>query len=376
MYVHIPYCRRRCTYCDFVSTGGADAVPNSYVDLLLNEWHMWLDRLGQENYRLETVYFGGGTPSLLSPGQLARLVAAVTSSMPRAGAIEISMEGNPDSLTLEGIRGYVGGGINRLSVGVQSFDDASLCRLGRLHTAAEAEATVACARAAGVSNLSLDLMYGLPGGSGSQELRSLERAIQLGVEHISWYNLTLADTTELGRSVTDGSEVMPDEDEVLATMREGWKMLAAAGYVHYELSNFALPGFECRHNMGYWQYCDYVGLGLGASGCLQGQRWTNVSQMDAFTAAVQEGILPTDTTESLSKRRREGEYAMLRMRLPVIGLELGAFHELFGEDALTVFGESLTELEQENLIVVGSDAIVCTQRGLELNNLVAEALIA
>ena len=263
-----------------------------------------------------------------------------------------------------------------MSVGVQSFDDASLRRLGRLHTAAEAEATVACARAAGVSNLSLDLMYGLPGGSGRQELRSLERAIQLGVEHISWYNLTLADTTELGRNVTDGSEVMPDEDEVLATMREGWKMLAAAGYVHYELSNFALPGFECRHNMGYWQYRDYVGLGLGASGCLQGQRWTNVSQMDAFTAAVQEGILPTDTTESLSKRRREGEYAMLRMRLPVIGLELGAFHELFGEDALTVFGESLTELEQENLIVVGSDAIVCTQRGLELNNLVAEALIA
>ncbi len=337
---------------------------------------MRVRRLRRENYRLETVYFGGGTPSLLSSGQLARLVAGVTSTIPGAGTIEISMEGNPDSLALEGIRGYLGGGVNRLSVGVQSFDDASLRRLGRLHTAAVAEAAVASARAAGVSNLSLDLMYGLPGGSGRQELCSLERAIQLGVEHISWYNLTLADTTELGRKVADGSELMPDEGEVLATMREGWRMLAAAGYAHYEVSNFALPGFECRHNMGYWQYRDYVGVGLGASGCLQGQRWTNVSRMDAYTTAVLQEILPTDTTESLSKRRREGEYAMLRMRLPLIGLELRTFQELFGEDALTVFGESLAELEQEGLIVVRGDAIVCTQRGLELNNVVAEALIA
>lgn len=355
--------------------GGADAVPDAYIDLLLYELRMWVHHLRPESYRLETVYFGGGTPSLLSPGQLARLVAAVRSAIPEADIPEVSMEGNPDSLTLDRIQGYVAAGVNRLSVGVQSFDDGSLQRLGRLHTAASAEQAVACARAAGVSNLSLDLMYGLPGSSAAQELASLEHAMRLGVEHISWYNLTLADATDLARRVADGSEVMPGEDDMLATMREGWRQLAAAGYMHYELSNFALPRFECRHNLGYWEYRDYLGLGLGASGCVQGERWTNVPRIEAYTAAVQDGSLPIEATESLSKRRREGEYAMLRMRLPVAGLELSAFQELFGEDALTVFHEALAALERDGLVVVGSDAIVCTQRGLELNNVVAEALI-
>jgi len=358
-----------------VSTGGADAVPDAYVDLLLDELRMWVQRLRPESCRLETVYFGGGTPSLLSPGQLDRLMAAVRSAIPGADVPEVSMEGNPDSLTLDGIRGYVAAGINRLSVGVQSFDDGSLHLLGRLHTAASAEQAVARARAAGVSNLSLDLMYGLPGSSAVQELASLEHAMRLGVEHISWYNLTLADATELARRVADGSEVMPGEDDVLATMREGWRRLAAAGYVHYELSNFARPGFECRHNLGYWEYRDYLGLGLGASGCVQGERWTNLPRMEAYAAAVQDGFLPIETTESLPKRRREGEYAMLRMRLPVAGLERATFRELFGEDALTVFREALATLEQEGLVVVHDNAIVCTQRGLELNNVVAEALI-
>lgn len=336
---------------------------------------MWVQRLRPESYRLETVYFGGGTPSLLSPGQLDRLMAAVRSAIPGAGVPEVSMEGNPDSLTLDGIRGYVAAGINRLSVGVQSFDDGSLHLLGRLHTAASAEQAVACARAAGVSNLSLDLMYGLPGSSAAQELASLEHAMRLGVEHISWYNLTLADATELARRVADGSEVMPGEDDVLATMREGWRRLAAAGYMHYELSNFARPGFECRHNLGYWEYRDYLGLGLGASGCVQGERWTNLPRMEAYAVAVQDGFPPIETTESLPKRRREGEYAMLRMRLPIAGLERATFRELFGEDAVTVFREALATLEQEGLVVVHDNAIVCTQRGLELNNVVAEALI-
>jgi len=336
---------------------------------------MWVDRLRLDDYCLETVYFGGGTPSLLSPAQLDRLVTAVRSAIPGAGVPEISMEGNPDSLTLEKVQEYVAAGANRLSVGVQSFDDASLQLLGRLHTAASAEAAVACARAAGVSNLSLDLMYGLPGSSAAQELASLEHAMRLGVEHISWYNLTLADATELARRVADGSEVMPGDDDVIATMREGWSLLAKEGYVHYELSNFARPGFECRHNLGYWEYHDYLGLGLGASGCVQGGRWTNVARMEAYGAAVQEGALPIETTELLPKRRREGEYAMLRMRLPVAGLERSAFQELFGEDALTVFHEPLAALEQEGLVTVDTNAIVCTQRGLELNNVVAEALI-
>jgi len=375
VYIHIPFCRRRCNYCDFLSTGGATGVPGEYVDALLSEWGLWADTLRRQDLGLQSIYVGGGTPSLLEPLQLRRLIDGVRSAVPAMPNYEITMESNPDSLDATRIRAYAGAGINRLSVGVQSFSDCSLERLGRLHDSAGAERALRQAREAGIRNLSLDLMYGLPGSLPGEEVASLRHAIEFSPEHISWYNLTLAAGTPLATSIAEGREVMPDDDTVLATMREGWSLLAASGFEHYEISNFARPGFVSHHNLGYWLFTDYVGLGLGASGFVSGRRWTNVSDMAVYLTAVLDGRLPVDSEERLEGRPREGEYAMLRMRLPDAGLNFATFTDLFQEDARVIFRDALVQLMDDGLINVLEDRAVCTQKGLELNNLVVGAFI-
>jgi len=375
VYIHIPFCRRRCNYCDFLSTGGATGVPNEYVDTLLSEWGLWAETLRRQDLGLQSIYVGGGTPSLLEPLQLRRLIDGVRAAVPAMPNYEITMESNPDSLDAARIRAYAGAGINRLSVGVQSFSDCSLERLGRLHDSAGAERALRQAREAGIRNLSLDLMYGLPGSLPGEEVASLRHAIEFSPEHISWYNLTLAAGTPLATSIAEGHEVMPDDDTVLATMREGWSLLSKSGFEHYEISNFARPGFVSQHNLGYWLFTDYVGLGLGASGFVSGRRWTNVSDMAMYLAAVLDGRLPVDSEERLKGRLREGEYAMLRMRLPEAGLDFATFSDLFQEDARVIFRDALARLMGDGLISVLEDRAVCTQKGLELNNLVAEAFI-
>jgi oxygen-independent coproporphyrinogen-3 oxidase len=346
-----------------------------YVDALLSEWSLWAETLRRQDLGLQSIYVGGGTPSLLEPLQLRRLIDGVRSAVPAMPDCEITMESNPDSLDISSIRASPSAGINRLSVGVQSFSDCALKRLGRLHNSAGAERVLRQAREAGIHNLSLDLMYGLPGSLPGEEVASLRHAIELSPEHISWYNLTLADGTPLAKSIAEGREVMPDDDTVLATMREGWGLLAASGFEHYEISNFARPGFISQHNLGYWLFTDYIGLGLGASGFVSGRRWTNVSDMAAYLAAILDRRLPIDSEERLEGRLREGEYAMLRMRLPGAGLDYATFSDLFQEDARVIFRDALARLVDDGLISVLEDRVVCTQKGLELNNLVAEAFI-
>ncbi|MHB8107163.1 MAG: radical SAM family heme chaperone HemW [Candidatus Cryosericum sp.] len=375
VYIHVPFCRRRCNYCDFLSTGGVDHVPDTYVDSVLSEWSLWTETLNREDLGVRSIYVGGGTPSLLEPVQLRRLIDGVRSVMPPLPDCEISMESNPDSLDAAKVRAYVQAGINRLSVGVQSFNDCSLKRLGRLHDSAGADRAFQQARDAGIHNLSLDLMYGLPASSREEEIASLSHAIELSPEHISWYNLTLATGTPLAASVAEGREVMPDEDMVLATMREGWSLLVASGFDHYEISNFARPGFVSQHNLAYWLFTDYVGLGLGASGFVSGRRWTNVSDMGSYLVAVQQNRLPLESEERLQGRPREGEYAMLRMRLPHAGLDFSVFTDLFQEDARVIFRDALAQLVDDGLVSILEDRVICTQKGLELNNLVAGAFI-
>ncbi len=374
VYIHIPFCRRRCNYCDFLSQGGAGDVPQEYVNAVLQEWDLWAERVA-DDYLLQSIYIGGGTPSLLDPRQLSLLLDRIRLSVHVSPACEISLEGNPDSLGTTRIRAYVEAGVNRLSIGVQSFSDSALARLGRLHDAADAEQAVSQAREAGIRNLSLDLMYGLPGSAPGEELESVRRAVELSPEHISWYNLTLGTDTPLTRSVAAGAVVMPGEDEILETMRSGWQLLESSGFEHYEISNFAVPGRASRHNLSYWLYSDYVGLGLGASGFVAGRRWTNTSDWSTYRTAVAKREYPIGTEERLSLRGREGEYAMLRMRLPGDGLSFGDFQSLFGEDARLVFGSTLDRLVHDGLVCVLEDRVICTQRGLELNNLVAEAFI-
>jgi putative oxygen-independent coproporphyrinogen III oxidase len=261
LYVHLPWCVRKCPYCDFNSYEARGALPDlEYVEALLadlrSEWPLAQGR------RIETVFLGGGTPSLFSGEAVARLLDGIRAEAMLATDAEITLEANPGAIDAARFAAFRAAGVNRLSIGIQSFRDEQLRLLGRVHDAAEAEVAVATAKAAGFASINLDLMYGLPGDSVAGSVADLERALALEPSHISWYQLTLEPNTAFQRRPPQ----LPDDEVVAAIENEGRARLAAHGYARYEISAYARPEQRCRHNVNYWQFGDYLGLGAGAHG--------------------------------------------------------------------------------------------------------------
>ncbi len=264
LYLHLPWCVRKCPYCDFNSHPLRDQAPwGRYVDALLADLEHELPQVWGR--RVGTVFLGGGTPSLLPAAELARLLDGVRARLPLAPGAEITLEANPGTAEAARFAAFRAAGVNRLSIGVQSLDDAMLGALGRIHDAAQARAAVAAARAAGFDNINLDLMFGLPGQDRAGALRDLEAALALAPEHLSWYQLTIEPHTAFAASPPPD---LPDEDALAAMHEAGLERLARAGYEQYEVSAFARPGRQCRHNRNYWEFGDYLGLGAGAHGKL------------------------------------------------------------------------------------------------------------
>ncbi len=263
LYLHLPWCVRKCPYCDFNSHPLAGEVPEQgYVEALLADLELDLPLLGGRT--IDTVFIGGGTPSLFSGRAIGRLLEGIAARLPLAGEVEITLEANPGTAEADRFRDYRSAGVNRLSLGVQSFDDQMLERLGRIHDAAQARLAFDTARTAGFDNINLDLMFGLPGQSPEQALDDLAQAIALAPEHLSWYELTL----EPGTPFHHRPPPLPAEEALAEIQAAGLERLEAAGYRRYEVSAFALEGRECRHNINYWRYGDYLGLGAGAHGKL------------------------------------------------------------------------------------------------------------
>ncbi|HEY3516968.1 MAG TPA: radical SAM family heme chaperone HemW [Gammaproteobacteria bacterium] len=261
LYVHLPWCVRKCPYCDFNSYEARGALPDlEYVAAMLRDLRAEL--AFAQGRAIETIYFGGGTPSLFSGAAIARLLEGVRAEVSIAADAEITLEANPGAVDTARFAAFRDAGVNRLSIGVQSFRDDKLRALGRVHDAGQAEAAVAVARAAGFTNLNLDLMYGLPGDDVAGSVADLERAIALKPEHLSWYQLTLEPNTAFERR----PPALPDDDVVATTEEQGRALLAAHGYERYEVSAYAQRGRRSLHNLNYWQFGDYLGLGAGAHG--------------------------------------------------------------------------------------------------------------
>ncbi len=259
LYVHLPWCVRKCPYCDFNSHTAPARIPErAYVDALLNDLERDLEWV--QGRALLSVFIGGGTPSLFSPAAIARLLEGIAARVPLAPGAEITLEANPGTLEHAPVAEYASAGVSRLSLGVQSFDDALLERIGRIHSATEARDATAAARAAGFAGLNLDLMYGLPGQTPAQALADLGAAIELGPTHVSHYQLTLEPNTYFHVHPPP----LPDEDEVFAMQIACQELLAEAGYAQYEVSAYARPGQRCVHNLNYWRFGDYLGIGAGA----------------------------------------------------------------------------------------------------------------
>lgn len=318
LYVHIPFCVRKCAYCDFYSLPDQDHLVDAYIDALL------LEAEAHSGLAFRTVYLGGGTPSLLGVEGLRRVVSGLRRAVDLSDVVEATIEVNPESAAPELLQAAVDIGINRVSVGVQSLSDGELNRVGRIHTASQAVEAVGIARRIGFGSVSSDVMVGLPGQEWGTLRPTLETLMELGVDHISLYCLSLEDGTPLAANPPDD---LPSDDTQAELFEQASALLGDWGFCHYEISNFALPGHECRHNLNYWRGGEYLGLGAVASSHLKGRRFRNSADLEAY---IQDPTGLVEEVEELNGRDKAAEEAMLRLRLLLEGLPVDELARRFG----------------------------------------------
>jgi len=308
VYVHIPFCAHRCDYCDFATWTDRAHLMQAYTDACVRD----VERRGTEEGApgASSVFFGGGTPSLLPAGMLARILAAI----PRAADAEVTVECNPDSIDAEKLETYAAAGVNRISLGVQSMRPQVLAALNRTHDPDNVERAVRAARVAGIDRINLDLIYGTPSESVDDWRRTLDAALVLEPEHVSAYALTVEAGTPLGRAVASGARRAPDDDDQAEKYAVADEVLAASGRPWYEISSWARPGGECRHNLLYWHGGEYVAIGAAAHGCRSGRRWWNVRTPERYIAAIESGVCPEAGSEELDQAAREEEAFVLAVR--------------------------------------------------------------
>ena len=363
LYLHIPFCRSKCGYCSFVSYAGREGDVPAYVDALAVEIRL-TRRAGAA---VRTVYFGGGTPNLLRAADVEKLLDVIGECYDVDTAAEVTLEANPGTIDATYLEAFRAAGITRLSLGLQSLDDAELTFLGRRHTAAEARRSVEQTRRAGFDNLSLDFIYSLPRRRLSDWDAMLDDIVGLGADHLSLYGLTLEADTPLGAAVARGEVPAPDPDAAASEYEMASVKLEAAGYVQYEISNWARSGHESRHNRVYWQRGEYLGLGAAAHSFVDGQRIANAAGLDDYLAALSGGRLPEREVESIDGAAALSEAVILNLRL-IEGVSLDDTGRYFSIDLQSRFAAEIAELSAFGLIEISGDRLRLTPKGRLLGN--------
>lgn len=369
IYLHIPFCVQKCSYCSFFSVpSSADAIA-SYCHLLQNE--IKLSALVNGCRKVDSIYFGGGTPSLLNPQQISLLLKTIDAHFNIAPAAEITLEVNPGTVTLQNLRDFRSCAVNRISVGVQSFDDKMLQALGRIHTAKQSRQAVSVARRAGFDNLGIDLMHGLPGQSLANWQNEICNAVELATEHISVYGLTIEEGTPYFARYGEDSDDLAD-DELSAQMFEmADEKLAMAGFEHYEIANYARPGFRSQHNSGYWLRDGYLGLGAGAHSLIRqdcgDMRFSNPSDLAQYNSILAQGDLPRIEFVLLEQKDVISEFMFLGLRLRE-GISYVHFFDEFGIYLQDYYKKEISQLVLAGLLVEESGFIRLTNRGMLLSN--------
>lgn len=363
LYIHIPFCRRKCLYCSFVSYDGREADIASYLRALKGEL---AQRVGGEY--IGTIYIGGGTPSLLSAEQVEELLSTIRATGNIDDTAEITLEANPGTIDTDYLTGLRKAGINRLSLGVQSLNDNELRILGRIHTADEARATVRHARNAGFDNLSLDLIYGLPGQTTADWRQSLEESMGLKPDHLSLYALTLDPETPMQSRIEAGELQRQDPDTAADLYELAEDILEAHGYNHYEISNWALAGHESRHNLTYWENRPYIGAGVAAHSCLNGRRFANTKDLDTYTNTVSDTSLPEpELDEKISPEMEIAETVILGLRL-MRGIDPYEMSRRFDTNFTVRYQTQIQEMTDAGLLENLEGKIKLTRRGRLLSN--------
>ena len=399
LYVHIPFCLKRCIYCDFVSGIYDPEKERAYLQAIKK------DILNiPDNTPITSLYIGGGTPTVLSADTLSDLITCIFKQLSFVKNYEATIEANPGTLGKEKLSAIFSSGINRISIGIQSFNDDELNLLGRLHSSHDAEQAVYLAMDAGFENIGIDLIYGVPGQSIESWKKTLEKAVNLKPKHISTYELTVEKGTLLYEYIAKNPPLspffkggnsspllrgdygvcsplwqrgargdlsikanLPDEEKIIEMYNYTIDYLESEGFVHYEISNFALPDYFCRHNLNYWDRGEYYGVGLGAHSFIKGKRFHNTAILDDYINLISEDKSPVKETEEITKDKAMSEAIFLGLR-KTTGINLKTFYQTQGRDILTVYHKEIKELQEAGLIELMGDNIRLSRKGLLLSN--------
>lgn len=367
IYIHIPFCKRKCNYCDFYSIKWDEKIENKYIEALIRE----IKSYGKEEYVIDTIFFGGGTPTIISPENIERILYEIKSDFKVESNSEISLEANPNTLTAENLTSYKKSGINRLSIGVQSLNDEILKKIGRLHNSDEAIMAIKRAKEYGYENINADVMFNIPGQTSSDIEETIDKIIDEDVKHISFYSLKLEKGTPMFLMEKDHKIIMPKENDEREMYYTGRSIMKNNQILQYEISNFAKRGFECKHNLKYWNQEEYVGLGPSAHSFLNKERYSNPSDINLYFNEAEQNVFNRTVEESLDDDALEFEYIMLRLRLTE-GLDTVIFNKKFNVDFGNKYSMQIKYLVENKLLIFNGNNIKLTQLGMDISNFVFE----
>ncbi len=356
LYIHIPFCIKKCAYCDFPSYSGCDEYFEKYIDALLFETRKY------RGEKIDTVFIGGGTPTVLSETLLEKLLAGINESFDILPEAEFSAEANPGTVTEEKLAILKSGGVNRLSIGVQSFDNKELEILGRIHDSQTALETVEAAQRY-FDNVNIDIMTAIPRQTEKSLMNTLKTAVATGVNHMSCYSLIVEEGTPFYSMYENGTLFLCSEDEDREMFETLCSYMKNQGFERYEISNFAKPGKRCRHNMKYWNTEDYIGIGAAAHSCVEGKRFYNTADLRKY---IKQPGIPEEITE-LSLSDRMGEYVMMALRT-IDGVSFEEFRRRFGRSFTEVYFSQLEKLKNTDLVRINEHSFALTEKGFDVSN--------
>lgn len=372
LYLHIPFCVKKCNYCDFFSASGSEEEQEAYVQAMVQEIHRYQEKF--RSYEVKTIFFGGGTPSLLSGNQAERIFRSLHDSFEIARDAEITMEMNPGTVDLQKLKQYKEIGVNRLSIGLQSAQNRELKMLGRIHTFEDFLETWKEVEKAGFENRNIDLMSALPGQKLETWEDTLRKVLALQPEHISAYSLILEEGTpfynwyESGR-FDAGDWELPSEEEEYTMGERTIQILQEAGMHRYEISNYAKPGKECRHNLGYWNRTEYLGIGAGSSSLIGETRFNRIRDRKEYVEMIHRGEAVDTEQEFLSKESQMEEFMYLGLR-KTEGISRTAFQDYFQKSLDEIYGTVIEKLNDEKLLECDGDRVKLSHRGMDVSNCV------
>jgi len=373
IYVHVPFCLGRCSYCGFVTNQHYPALEELYFQAVLKEIELWTQPgsliWSDISPEVDTIYLGGGTPSVLRPENIATLIDRCKDKFRSTSDLEITIEVNPATVDLNGLKLFREAGVNRVSLGVQSFDDSELAGMGRRHAASDGLAVFRNARTAGFENISIDLIAGFPGQSLASMRRNLSAALELEPEHLSIYLLEIKEGTELEARIRNGQVQVPDDDLAATLYEYICETVVDAGYEHYEISNFARPGRVSQHNLRYWKDGIFVALGPGGHGMTGRHRYVNIEDLDNYAEFVNENKTPFSSLTELTPETRFRDALIMGTRL-VAGLDLQLLGDRYGVDAEAFVRATIGDLFDSGLFKIEARKLILTARGRLLSNII------